>query len=191
MRKVFFYMLVSADGYFEGPNHDISWHNVDDEFNRFAVEMLRGADLFIYGRRMYQLMEGFWPGAAKDPSLSEENKEIAHMINTTPKIVVSRTLKSAEEAENWKNVRLVHEFDADEVRRLKAQPGKNIWVGGSELACSFVKEGLIDEFWLMVNPVILGKGTPILGGLGRKLELELIKTRQFKSGNVLNCYRPA
>ncbi len=190
MRKAYMFMMLSLDGYFEGPNHDLSWHNVDDEFNRFAVDMLRGADLFIYGRRMYQVMEEAWPRMAKDPGLSRENKEIAYLINNTPKIVISRTLNNVEEREDWKNIRLSNRFDADEVRRLKEQPGKNIWVGGSELAVAFVKEHLIDEFWFMINPVIIGKGTPILNGLGRKFDLELISSKQFRSGNLLLCYKP-
>lgn len=190
MRKAYMFMMLSLDGYFEGPNHDLSWHNVDDEFNRFAVDMLRGADLFIYGRRMYQVMEEAWPRMAKDPGLSRENKEIAYLINNTPKIVISRTLNNVEEREDWKNIRLSNRFDADEVRRLKEQPGKNIWVGGSELAVAFVKEHLIDEFWFMINPVIIGKGTPILNGLGRKFGLELISSKQFRSGNLLLCYKP-
>ena len=84
----------------------------------------------------------------------------------------------------------MHEFDVDEVKRLKKQSGKNILIGGSELAISFVKEGLMDEFWFMINPVIIGKGTPILSGLGQKLGLELIMTRSFKSGNFLLYYKP-
>ena len=138
---------------------------------------------------MYQLMEDAWPRMAKDPALSKENKEIAYLINNTPKIVVSRTLKNVEEKENWKNVTLVHEFNPDQIRRLKEQPGKDICVGGSELAVSFAKEGLIDDFWFMVNPVVIGKGTPILAGLDQKLNLHLVKTKRFKSGNVLLHYR--
>ena len=184
------FMMLSIDGYFEGPNHDLSWHNVDDEFNKFAVEMLRSADLFIYGRRTYQLMAEFWPRMAKDQTLSNENKEIARLINNTPKIVISKTLEKVEENENWKNVKLKREFDVNEVKRLKEQPGKNILIGGSELAISFVKEGLMDEFWFMINPVIIGKGTPILSGLGQKLGLELITTKSFKSGNLLLYYKP-
>lgn len=182
-------MGISLDGYFEGPGHDISWHKVDDEVERFEVKMLRSADLFIFGRRTYQLMEDAWPRMAKDPALSKENREIAHLINNTPKIVVSRTLKNVEEKENWKNVTLLHEFNPDEIRRLKELPGKDICVGGSELAVSFAKEGLIDDFWFMVTPIVIGKGTPILAGLDQKLNLRLVKTKRFKSGNVLLHYK--
>ena len=129
MRKVFLFMTLSIDGYFEGPNHDLSWHNVDDEFNKFAIEQLKEADLILFGRRTYQLMEAFWPKAAKDPTMSKENLEIANLMNNANKIVFSRTLDKVEEKENWRNVKLVHEFDSEEIRRLKEQPGKGIWVG--------------------------------------------------------------
>lgn len=191
MRKIYVFMMLSLDGYFEGPNHDLSWHNVDDEFNKFAIEQLKGADLFLYGRRIYQLMERYWPNAEKDPNMSKENIEVAHLMNNMPKIVFSRTLAKVEEKENWKNVRLVNEFNADEIKKLKKMPGKSIWVGGSELAVSFVKAGLIDEFRFMINPVTIGKGTKIFDGLNKKLDLELVKTKKFKSGNVLLYYKPA
>jgi dihydrofolate reductase len=191
MRKLYLFMMLSLDGYFEGPNHDLSWHNVDDEFNKFAIEQLKEADLILFGRRTYQLMEETWPKMAGDPATSKQNLEIAGLINNVNKIVFSRTLEKAEEHGNWRNVKLVREFEPEEIRRLKGQPGKGIWVGGSDLIVSFIREGLIDEFRFMVNPVIVGEGTPIFKGLGSRLDLELIKTRAFKSGNVLMYYRPA
>ncbi len=184
------FMMLSIDGYFEGPNHDLSWHNVDDEFNRFATEQLNEADLFIWGRRVYQLMEEYWPRITKDQNISKENVEVARLMNNTPKTVISRTLDKVQEKENWKNVKLVREFDPEEIRKLKKQPGKGIWVGGSDLAVSFIREGLIDEFRFMVNPVVIGEGTPIFKGLGSRLKLKLIKKRMFKSGNVLLYYKP-
>jgi dihydrofolate reductase len=93
-------MMLSLDGYFEGPNHDLSWHNVDDEFNKFAIEQLKEADLLLFGRRTYQLMEAYWPKAAKDPAMSKENLEIANLINNANKIVFSRTLDKVEETES-------------------------------------------------------------------------------------------
>ncbi len=190
MRKICVYMSLSVDGYFEGHDHDLSWHNVDDEFNRFAVELLSDADLFIYGRRMYELMKSFWPGAADDATMSKENLEIARLLNHTPKIVYSRTLDRVEEKKNWKNVELKREFDPEEIRRLKNGPGKSIWVGGSELAVIFLKADLIDECIFMMTPVVVGAGTPIFKGLDRSLRLQLIGSRTFKSGNVLLSYRP-
>ena len=184
-------MMLSLDGYFEGPNHDISWHNVDNEFNKFSIGQLKEADLILFGRRTYELMESYWPKAAKDATMTKDNLEIADLINNTNKIVFSRTLDKVEENENWRNVKLVHEFNPDEIRRLKEQPGKGIWVGGSNLAVSFIKAGLIDEFRFIITPVAIGAGTPIFKGLDKKLKLELIKTRSFKSGNVVAYYKPA
>lgn len=191
MRKVYLFMMLSLDGYFEGPNHDLSWHNVDDELNKFSIEQLKEADLILFGRRTYQLMEGFWPKAAKHPATSKDNLEIANLINNANKIVFSRTLDRVEETDSWKNVRLTHEVDPMEIKRLKEQPGKGILVGGSDLAVSFLKADLIDEFRFMINPVVAGEGTPIFEGLHGKLNLEFMKTRRFNSGNVLLYYKPA
>jgi dihydrofolate reductase len=191
MRKIYLFLSLSIDGYFEGPNHDLSWHNVDSEFNKFAVEQLSKTDLFIFGRRMYQLMESFWPQAAKDKTMSREDREIARMLNNTKKIVISKTLDKVEEKENWKNITLVRKFDAKEITRLKKRPGKEIGIGVSELALSFIGSNLIDEFRFMITPVAIGSGTPIFKGLRGRLELKLVDTRKFKSGNVLLIYHPA
>ena len=182
-------MTLSLDGYFEGLNHDLSWHNVDHEFNKFAIEQLRETGLILFGRRTYQLMEGFWPKAAVDPKTSPDNQEIARLINNIEKIVFSRTLDSVRETENWRNVKLRRKVDPVEIRRLKEMPGKDIWVGTSDLAVSFIKEGLIDEFRFMINPVVVGGGRRIFEGLNRKLDLELMESRNFASGNVLLYYR--
>lgn len=191
MRKIFLFMTLSLDGYFEGIGHDISWHNVHDDTNKFAIEQLKEVDLFIFGRRIYQIMEDAWLKIAEDPATSKDNIEIARLINTTNKFVFSKTLDVVSEKNNWRNVKLIHEFDAEEIRRLKDQPGKEISVGGSDLALSFIKAGLIDEFRFMIAPVALGAGTPIFKGLECKLDLELIKTRTFESGNILLYYKPA
>jgi dihydrofolate reductase len=190
MRKLNVFLSLSIDGYFEGPNHDISWHNVDDEFNRFALELLGGADLFIYGRRTYQLMESFWPTAADDATMSPDNLEIARLLNLTPKIVYSKTLDRVEEKKNWKNVRLARAFDPNEILHLKSQPGKTIWLGGSNLAVTFLQAGLVDECHFTIMPAVLGAGTPVFQGLDHRRGFELIGSRSFNSGNVVLTYRP-
>lgn len=190
MRKIYMFMSLSLDGYFEGPGHDISWHNVDDEVNEFAIKQLKGTDLLLFGRRIYQVMEAAWPKIAADPSTSKDNLEIAALINNVDKVVFSRTLRSVHETENWRNVRLVHKFDPAEIRRLKRRSGKDISVGGSNLALAFVEAGLVDELRLMVTPAVIGRGTPVLQGMRGKMNLELTETRRFDSGNVLLCYRP-
>lgn len=190
MRKIYVFMSLSLDGYFEGRDHDLSWHRVDDEFNKFAIELLNGTDLFIFGRRNYELMESSWPDAADDPTISKDDLEIARLLNHTPKIVYSRTLDQVEEKKNWKNVALKRDFDPQTIRRLKDGPGKAIGVGGSELTVTFLKAGLIDECIFMVTPAVIGAGTPIFKGLDRTLKFELIGSRTFKSGNVLLIYKP-
>ena len=183
-------MTTSLDGYFEGLNHDISWHKVDEEHNQFAIELLRGTDTILFGRRTYELFESFWPNAADDPRMSTSNLEIARLINNMSKIVFSRSLERVQKKKNWKNVRLVHSLDPEEVARWKQQPGKDISVGGNDLAMSLVRNGLLDEFRIMVNPIALGSGTPLFRGLEEKMSLKLLNVRTFKSGNVLLCYHP-
>ena len=188
MRKIHVFLMISLDGYFEGPNHDISWHNVDHEFNEYAIEMLREIGTMLYGRRTYQLMEEYWPKAEVDPKTAVDDRVVAKLMNETPKIAFSRSLKEVKEQEHWKNVQLRHSIDPDEIRKLKEQPGKDIWVGGSELATEFIKLGLVDEIRLSINPVVIGKGAPLFQGLNKMLELKLTRTRPFKSGNVLLYY---
>jgi len=190
MRKLYMFVSLSLDGYFEGPNHDISWHNVDSETNRFAIEMLKSTDLFLWGRRIYQLMEGYWPRAGEDPSTSSDDREIARLMTNTDKIVYSKTLDKVGQTKNWKVTKLVHEFDPKEIQHLKAQPGKEINVGGPDLATSFMNHDLIDELRFMINPVAIGDGTPLFRGLERRVKLELLEARKFSSGNVLLRYRP-
>jgi dihydrofolate reductase len=190
MRSIHLFVMLSLDGYFEGPNHDLSWHNVDDEFNKYAIEQLKETGLIMFGRRTYQLMESFWPKAAADPETSPDDLEVARLINNTEKIVFSRTLEDVRKTENWKNVKLRRKVDPVEIRRLKEMPGKDIWVGTSDMAVSFINEDLIDEFRFMINPVIVGAGTRIFQGLNRRLNLELTRARSFKSGNTLLYYVP-
>src|SRR5579872_7324761 len=190
-RIVYLFMSTSVDGFFEGPNHDLSWHNVDDEFNRFAIDQLKRTDLFLWGRRIYQPMESYWPKAAEDTTMSPDDLEIARLMNNTQKLVFSRTLDNVSETKNWRNVKLIREFDPEEIRRLKEEPGKEIGVSGSNLALSLIKAGLIDELRIMVVPVVIGKGSTLFQGLEVKLNLELARTRRFNSGDLLLCYRPA
>lgn len=184
-------MSTSIDGFFEGPNHDLSWHNVDDEFNQFAIDQLTRTDLFLWGRRTYQLMESYWPKATRDPTMSPYDLEVARLMNNTQKFVFSKTLEDVSETENWRNVKLIREFDPEMIRRLKEEPGKEIGVGGSNLALSLIKAGLIEELRIMVVPVVLAKGSTLFQGMEAKLNLQLTRTRRFTSGNLLLCYRPA
>lgn len=184
-------MLTSLDGYFEGPEHDLSWHKVDKEFNDFAIEQTKGMGLMLYGRRTYQLMESFWPKAVNEPDISKEDLIVADLMNNTPKIVFSKTLEKVEEQENWKNVQLRRQVDVEEIKRLKQEEGGDIAVyGSSNLCVTLIEKRLIDEFRILVNPVVIGKGTPLFQGLKQKLDLKLMNSQTFQNGNVLLVYHP-
>ncbi len=184
MRKLLMFNLVTLDGYFEGPDRDISWHNVDSEFNEYAVDMLDSVDTLLFGRVTYELMAGFWP----TPDAIKNDPLVAERMNKLSKIVFSRTLDKVA----WQNTRLVGDKIEDEIRKLKQQPGKSmVLLGSGSIVARFSQRGLIDEYRIMVNPVVLGNGTPLFKGINNKFTLKLIKTRAFKSGNVLLYYEPA
>ena len=179
--------MTTLDGFFEGPDHDISWHHVDGEFGLFAEKQMREADTILFGRRTYQLMEEFWPSQA---GLSDD-PVVAELMNTTPKIVVSKTLKNVTETKHWKQVTLLHKVDAEYFHNLKKQPGKAIIVlASSNLCLSLLKLGLLDEVRVMINPVVIGRGTPLFAGSKHKISLTLEKSRTFGNGNILLYYKP-
>ncbi len=183
MRKIILSNLVSLDGYFEGPNREIDWHNVDEEFNEYAIDFLNSVDTLLFGRVTYQLMASYWP----TPTAIENDPIVADKMNSLPKIVFSRTLDKVE----WENSRLVNENIAEEVSKLKQQPGKDLAIfGSSDLALTLIQHGLIDEYRIIVNPVVLGNGKPLFKGIKNRLNLKLLKTKVFRSGNVCLYYEP-
>ncbi len=183
MRKLIFQVMVSLDGFYEGPGHDISWHYVDEEFNNYAIGLLNQADMLLFGRITYELMAGYWP----TPEAARQDPVVAAKMNGLPKLVFSQTLRRA----SWHHTRLVQHQAAVEVARLKLQPGRDMVIlGSSQLALSFIPHGLIDEFRIVVSPVTIGKGTRLFSDLPKKLSLHLTGTRTFHSGNVLLCYKP-
>ena len=184
MRKIFLFMHVSLDGYFEGPGHDISWFNSDDyHFEAFSREQSKEVDTLLFGRKTYELMKSFWP----TPQAEEMQPEVAQLTNENLKVVFVH--KSFEPG--WNNVTVISDDVAGEVKRLKAQPGKTIAMFGSNNLCvSLMQAGLIDEFRILVNPVALGEGTSLFEGLPKKADLTLTETRKFKSGKILLTYKP-
>ncbi len=184
MRKVILFNMMTVDGFFEGQGADISWHHVDEAFNEFAIEQLNSAGGLLFGRVTYQMMASYWP----TPEAIANDTAVANKMNSVPKVAFSRTLDGAE----WNNTTLVRGDAAQEIARLKQQRGKDLLVFGSaKLASTLVQHGLIDEFRVMVNPVIIGSGTPLFQGITRRLDLKLIETRVFGNGNVLLYYEPA
>jgi dihydrofolate reductase len=178
MRKVILSMMVSLDGFFEGPNKELDWHAWDDEMEKYADDLLSTVDAILLGRVAYQLFADYWP-SAKD--------SITPKMNNLPKIVFSKTLEKVE----WKNSRLVKKNIAEEVSKAKQQPGKDLVLfGGAGIASTFIKLGLIDEYRIIVNPLVLGCGKPLFKDIKDRLNLKLLKTKTFNCGNVILYYQP-
>jgi dihydrofolate reductase len=183
MRKIVLFMSVSVDGFFEGPDHDISWHAVDNELHTYFNDHLRTMGAFLDGRVTYELMADFWPTADADPGASGPMAEFAGIWREMPKIVFSRTLQRA----GW-NTRIVREVDVSEIMALKAQAGGDLALGGADLAATFLAHDLIDEFWLFIHPVLLGQGKPLFRTSDVTTVLHLTETRAFGNGVVLLRY---
>ena len=186
MRKVIYGMMVSLDGFVAGPNEEIDWILIDEELHKYVNDQERAVDTYLYGRRMYELMAGFWPTADADPAAPDYIVEFAHIWKKMPKVVFSKTLEHVE----W-NASLVREKVAEEVTKLKDQPGKDLEVGGAELASTLMRLGMIDEYWLYIQPVILGSGTRMFPVLEDRISLRLVETRTFASGVVFLRYERA
>ncbi len=186
MRKVIYAMSVSLDGFIETTNGDLSWAFPDEELHKHFNDRESTIDIHLYGRRLYENMAAFWPTADENPSAPRLEIEYAQIWKNKPKVVFSKTLEQV----GW-NSRLVKGNIADEVNRLKEQPGNYMSVGGPGLASTFLRLGLIDEYWLYFFPVILGGGKPMFGPLRDKINLQFVETRTFGSGVVLLRYRRA
>jgi dihydrofolate reductase len=187
MRKVVMMNLVSLDGFFAGPRGEIDWHNVDEEFNQAAVDMIQRFDTILFGRVTYKLFEDYWPNAASDPKISREDRIIANRINEMTKVVFSKSLKKV----TWDNSQLFRGNVEGEVKRLKQEDGRDIVIYGSgSIVRQLTDAGLIDEYQFMVNPVVLSNGKSLFKDLKGKIDLKLVSTRPFKGGNVLLTYEP-
>jgi dihydrofolate reductase len=185
MRKLIYSMGVSLDGFIAGPGGEIDWSAPDEELHRFHNQQARELGAHLYGRRLYEVMRP-WETADQDPSALEYMVEFARIWKGTPKIVFSTTLEKVEG-----NARLAGGSAPDEVARLKQEPGKDLAIGGAELASTFIKLDLVDEYRLFVTPVVLGAGTPYFPALDQRINLDLVETRTFGSRVVYVRYRRA
>jgi dihydrofolate reductase len=183
MRKLIYSMGVSLDGFIAGPGDKIDWSAPDEELHRFHNEQTREIGAHLYGRRLYELMT-YWEPAEDEPSASDYEREFARIWKAMPKVVFSSTLEKVEG-----NARLAGNGVAEEVVRLKEQPGKDLVVGGAGLASNLIKQDLIDEYRLFVSPVVLGGGTPYFPSVDERISLELVETRTFGSRVVYLRYR--
>ncbi|MCX6500680.1 MAG: dihydrofolate reductase family protein [Arthrobacter sp.] len=183
MRKIILALQVSLDGYVEGPDRDIGWHMVDEELHSHFNEHLRTMGAFLSGRVTHELMADFWPTADQDPSSPPSIVEFAGIWREMPKVVYSRTLEQA----GW-NTTVVGDVVVDEVLELKSRPGGDLALGGANLADTFRRLGLIDEYWIYVHPVLVGGGTPLFKPADSRTPLTLAETRPFGNGVVLLRY---
>jgi dihydrofolate reductase len=183
MRKLIYSMGVSLDGFIAAPDGEIDWSAPDEELHRFHNQQARETGAHLYGRRLYEVMR-YWETAEENPSAPEHELEFARIWKDTPKIVFSKTLEKVEG-----NAKLVGDNVAEEVARLKEEPGNDLAVGGAGLASTFIKLGLIDEYRLFVSPVVLGGGTPYFPALDERINLELVETRTFGSRVVYVRYQ--
>jgi dihydrofolate reductase len=183
MRRLTVFNLVTLDGYFAGKGGDISWHNVDKEFQELANAASNSGNTLLFGRVTYELMAGFWP----TPEAIRTDPIVAAGMNKAEKIVFSRTLDKVE----WNNTRLVKSDMIAEVRNLKQGSGKDLTVLGSgSIVSQLAQEGLIDEYQILLNPVVIGKGKTMFEGVRDRFSLRLTKTRVFGNGNILLQYEP-
>jgi dihydrofolate reductase len=182
-RKLIYSMGVSLDGFITARDGAIDWSAPDEELHRFHNQQAREVAAHLYGRGLYEDMLG-WENAEERRSVTNQEVEFARIWKAMPKIVFSTTLEKVEG-----NATLVRDGVADEVAKLKAQPGKDLAVGGAGLAATAVELGLVDEYRLFVSPVVLGGGTPYFPALGERINLELVETRTFGSRVVYLRYR--
>ena len=183
MRKIILCNMMTLDGYFEGLDQNIDWHQVDEEFNSFSEDQINSVDAILFGRKTYDLMESYWT----TPEALTNDPIIANLMNAKTKIVFSRTMTKA----GWNNTRLIKDNILSEIKEIKRKPGKDLIIFGSaNLASTFRELDLIDEYRIVINPVILGQGNPLFKTSTEQLNLNLIKTKTFNSGNVLLYYEP-
>ncbi|MCT2593428.1 dihydrofolate reductase family protein [Streptomyces sp. N2-109] len=184
MRSVTYSMSVSLDGYIVGPDGDFDWTVPDEEVFRFWIDEIREVGVHLLGRRLYETML-YWETADQDPSLDDSMREWTSLWKPLPKVVFSTTLPAVRG-----NARLASGSPAEEIERLRAEPGEgDIAIGGATLAAEAAASGLIDEYRAMVYPVLVGGGIPFFPRRERRVDLELAETRTFGSGVVYLRHR--
>ena len=183
MRKLSVFNFVTLNGFFQGARGDISWHAHGAEENAYAAEALKSRSTLLFGRITYEMMASYWP----TPIATKNDPVVAEGMNSADKIVFSRTLKKVE----WEHTTLVKDNMVEAVRKMKQEAGSGMTILGSgSIVTQCADAGLIDEYQIMVDPVVLGEGTSIFHGITHKLDLKLTTTRTFGSGVVLLCYQP-
>jgi dihydrofolate reductase len=181
VRNIIFAINVTLDGCC-----DHTKQTVDDEVHEYFTQLTREVDLLVFGRKTYQLMVPFWPEIAKSQSMGKASNELAQAFDSKNKIVLSRSLDSAED----RNTRVVRTNLYDEILKLKQEQGKNILVGGVSVPSQLIELGLVDEYRFVVSPIVAGEGRRLWDGvrLPEKFRLKLVESKIFKSGCVALRY---
>ncbi|MCI0714156.1 MAG: dihydrofolate reductase family protein [Chloroflexi bacterium] len=188
MRKVIFMIHLSLDGLVAGPNDELDWISYDEELEAYAHSMHDKTDAVIWGRRTYELMAGYWLTVPGNPGSTPAEREHAGFLEEATKIVVSRTLDRVEWGDAQNTV-LIKDNLAEKINTIKQQPGKDIWLlGSNKLAQTMMQLDLIDEYRININPTVLGQGKPLFEGVTRQFPLKLLEAKTFKSGVVALRY---
>ncbi|WXH27550.1 putative protein YyaP [Myxococcus stipitatus] len=186
-RRLFVSLIVSLDGYIEGPNHELDWFlDGDPQFEQYCDEMLDSVGGALYGRRSYELMVRYWPDA-ETTARTARDRSFAGKMNALPKVVLSRTLEHA----SWRNTRIVRDDVLETLTALKREPGKPLvaWAGAG-LVGTLARLGLVDEYRLIVHPVLLGGGTPWFRDIPGTHTLNHVRTTQLGKSLTVLCYEP-
>ena len=186
MRNLIFFMHTSLDGFVAGLKGEMNWIKVDDEMFDFVATMTDTADTALYGRVTYEIMQSYWPNAGKEPNASKHDKEHSAWYNKVSKVVLSKTISE----KGLDNTTVISGQLTDNINKIKKQDGKNILIFGSPGASrSLLNEGLIDEFWLFVNPIILGQGMPLFKEITGTTKLKLVESKTFACGVIALHYK--
>jgi dihydrofolate reductase len=185
MKKISVFNHVTLDGLYAGPNDEVDWFQAvhDDEWNRYAQEQAdQSRNTLMFGHTTYKMMKSWWP----TPAAKQADPAMAEVMNHSPKIVFSRRLKKAEDEPSWKNIRVFHQIDPDEIRNLKRKEDITI-LGSGTIVQQLANLQLIDEYSLVVVPIVLGEGKALFKAVD-KTKLRLIEERSFRNGIVLLRY---
>lgn len=182
MAKLIAFNFLTLNGYYKGPDGDISWHRHGGEEGEYSADMLSQDNILVFGRTTYEMMAGYWPG----PMAAENDPVVAQGMNQAEKIVFSRTLQQAD----WNNTRIISDNLVDTVALLKNGSKDMAVLGSGSLITQLASAGLIDEYQIMIDPVAIGHGTTIFQGMDRQLALKLTGAKVFNSGVVLLHYVP-
>jgi dihydrofolate reductase len=182
MKNLIMQLELTLDGFYAGPHEEFDWFSLDQELWKMRVEQFNRVDTVLLGRKNYVGFRHYWPKVVNNPASTGTDIKFSRWLDDIPKVVFSKTLEKAE----WRNSRLVKENLAEEVSKLKKQSGKDILImSSSSVAQECMKHDLIDEYWLNIHPVTLGKGLPLFK---ERVNLKLLDSRIFDFGKVYLHY---